>query len=69
MDDKRKSDVEVFDNDMFMYLDIFCEENNIPDMRKESQSVWNSCLRFICRNIFDGKDLLRSKKLIANDKY
>lgn len=55
--------IEVFENDLDMYLHLFCEENNIDDMKKESQAVWNSCLRYIYKNVFKGKGLLKDKKL------
>ena len=55
--------IEVFENDLDKYLHLFCEENNIDDMKKESQSVWNSCLRYIYKHVFKGKDLLKDKNL------
>lgn len=54
--------VEIFENSLEEYLHLFCEENNIDDMRKASQSVWNSCLRFIYKNVFKGKNLLKQRK-------
>lgn len=54
--------IEIFENSLEEYLHLFCEENNIDDMRKASQSVWNSCLRFIYKNIFKGKNLLKQRK-------
>ena len=44
-----------------MYLTMFCEENGIEDMKKESQSVWNGALRYIRRHVFSNKDVLKSK--------
>lgn len=55
--------IEVFENDLDKYLHLFCSENDIDDMKKESQAVWNSCLRYIYKNVFKGKDLLKDKKL------
>ena len=40
---------------------MFCEENGIDDMKKESQSVWNGALRYIRRHVFNNKDVLKSK--------
>ena len=40
---------------------MFCEENVIDDMKKESQSVWNGALRYIRRHVFNNKDVLKSK--------
>ena len=53
--------IEVFENDIQMYLSMFCDENNIDDMKKESQSVWNGALRYIRRHVFNNKDVLKSK--------
>ena len=53
--------IEVFENDIQMYLTMFCEENGIEDMKKESQSVWNGALRYIRRHVFSNKDVLKSK--------
>ena len=41
---EQEQKIEVFENDIQMYLSMFCEENGIEDMKKESQSVWNSAL-------------------------
>ena len=53
--------VELFENDIQLYLSMFCEENGIEDMKKESQSVWNGALRYIRRHVFNNKDVLKSK--------
>ena len=50
-----------------MYLTMFCEENGIEDMKKESQSVWNSCLRYIYKYVFkNNNNLLRQTDNIYN---
>lgn len=56
--------IEVFENDIQLYLSMFCEENGIEDMKKESQSVWNGALRYIRRHVFNNKDVLKSKDII-----
>lgn len=53
--------IDVFENDIQMYLTMFCEEQGIEDMKKESQSVWNGALRYIRRHVFNNKDVLKSK--------
>ena len=58
--------IEVFENDIQLYLSMFCEENGIEDMKKESQSVWNSCLMYIQRNVFGNRDLLKQSNNIYN---
>ena len=57
---------EVFENDIAMYLRIFCEEQEIEDMRAASQSVYNACLRYIQRHVFKDKDILRDKSNVYN---
>ena len=52
---------EVFANDIVMHLQLFCEEQNIEDMRRESQAVWNGALRYIRRKVFPTRDILKSK--------
>ncbi len=49
-----QQNIEVYDNEIMAQLNIFCEENNIEDMKKESQAVWNSALYFIYKNVFKG---------------
>jgi len=58
--------IETFENDIAMYLRIFCEEQEIEDMRAASQSVYNACLRYIQRYVFRDKDILRDKSNIYN---
>ena len=53
--------IDVFENDIDMYLQMFKEEQNIEDLRSIPQSVWNGCLMYICRHLFKGTDLLKSK--------
>ena len=58
---------EVFENDIQLYLTMFCEENDIESMKNESQSVWNSCLRYIYKHVFKGTDKLKHKDIILQD--
>lgn len=58
--------IEVFENDIQLYLSMFCEENGIDDMKKESQSVWNGALRYIRRHVFNNKNLLKEPNNIYN---
>lgn len=58
--------IDIFENDIEMYLRMFCESNNIQNMKAESQSVWNSCLRYIYKHIFKGTDILKSKDNLYN---
>ena len=58
---EQEQTIEVFENDIQLYLSMFCEENGIEDMKKESQSVWNGALRYIRRNVFNNRDVLKAK--------
>ena len=53
--------IEVFENDITMYLSMFCESNGIDNIKAESQSVWNGALRFIRKHVFANRDVLKSK--------
>lgn len=55
---------EVFENDIQMYLAMFCEEQGIEDIKTESQSVWNGALRYIRKHVFSCTDILKSKNNI-----
>ena len=61
------SNIEVFENDMQMYLSLFCEEQGIENMKHESQSVWNSALRYIYKHVFKGTNALKSSELCGNN--
>lgn len=62
----QENTIEVFENDIQLYLSMFCEENGIEDMTKEPQSRWNACLTYIQRHVFSNKDLLKQSNNIYN---
>lgn len=64
--------IEVFENDIEMYLTMFCEEQEIDDMKKESQSVWNAALMYIKRHVFNNPSVLKTSKPLTgynNNNY
>ena len=63
---EQENTIEVFENDIALYLSMFCEENGIEDMTKEPQSRWNACLTYIQRHVFNNKDLLKQSNNIYN---
>lgn len=63
---EQEQTIEVFENDIQLYLSMFCEENGIEDMTKEPQSRWNSCLTYIQRHVFGNRDLLKQSNNIHN---
>ena len=63
IDNNNINNVDIYENDIDLYLHEFMEVNNIPDLRTASQSVWNACLIYICRYVFRGTDKLKSREL------
>lgn len=61
---EQEQTAEVFENDIVLYLSEFCTEQKIEDMKKEGQSVWNGCLRYIRKHVFNDKSVLKSKGLL-----
>lgn len=59
---EQKHTAEVFENDITMYLQMFCEEQNIEDMSKESQSKWNAAMMYIKRHVFNDSSILKMSK-------
>lgn len=59
--------VEVFENDIDLYLKLFCEEQNIDDIKAESQSVWNAALMYVKRHVFSTSDILKTHNNIINN--
>ena len=63
--DQQQDTIEVFENDIQLYLKMFCEEQKIKDIKRESQAVWNSALRYIYRHVFKDTDRLKSHTNIS----
>ena len=59
--------IELFENDIDLYLHQFQEEQEIEDLRAVPQSVWNACLMYIQRHVFSNRDLLKQISNIYND--
>ena len=53
--------IDVFESDIALYLRMFCETNEIDNIKSESQSVWNGALRYIRKHVFNNRDVLKSK--------
>ena len=51
---------EVYANDIELYINLFCENQVIEDLRKESQSVWNACLMYVQRHVFPDRQALKA---------
>lgn len=63
---EQEQTIEVFENDIEVYLSEFCESQGIEDMKKESQAVWNSCLRYIYKHVFKNTNSLKQSNNIYN---
>lgn len=61
-----ESTIEVFENDIDLYLHQFQDEQKIEDLRMVPQSVWNACLMYIQRRVFSNRDLLKQNNNIYN---
>lgn len=56
-----ESTIEVFENDIDLYLHQFQKEQDIEDLRTVPQSVWNGALRYIYNHVFKhNNDILKS---------
>lgn len=58
-----ESTIEVFENDIDLYLHQFQEEQGIEDLRTVPQSVWNGALMYINRHVFRNKEVLKSNDI------
>ena len=62
-----ESTMEVFENDIQLYLQMFCDEQRIEDLRIVPQSVWNGALMYVYRNVFKGNNTLKSNNNYSVD--
>lgn len=58
--------IELFENDIDLYLHQFQDEQGIEDLRTVPQSVWNAALIYIQRRAFSNRDLLKQGSNIYN---
>ena len=65
--EQNESIIDIFENDIEYYLQEFIEKQDIEDMKKESQSVWNACLMYIQKNVFNNKAMLKADNLSNTD--
>lgn len=62
-----ESTVEVFENDIELYLNQFMMENNIDDFRTMPQAVWNAAMMYIRRKVFFDKSVLKQKENVYSN--
>lgn len=58
--------IELFENDIDLYLHQFQDEQGIEDLRTVPQSVWNAALMYIQRHVFNDKSKLKQGNNIHN---
>lgn len=59
--------IEVFENDIDLYLHQFQDEQGFEDLRTVPQTVWNACLMYIQRHVFTNRNDLKQKKNIYTE--
>lgn len=59
-------EIEIYDNEIKLQLDNFCDDFQIEDMSKESQNKWNAALLYIYKYVFKGTNKLKDKSNISN---
>ena len=47
-----EQNVEVYENDIEMYLQMYCERYHVKDEYDMFPSQWNAALKFICNHVF-----------------
>ena len=54
-----EQNIDVFENDVDKYLQLFLDEQGIEDMRTEPQNVWSSALMYIQKHVFKNNKMLK----------
>lgn len=57
---------EIYDNEIKLQLDNFCDDFQIEDMSKESQNKWNAALLYIYKYVFKDKNILIKPHTVSN---
>lgn len=57
---------DIFENDIEMYFNQFCENEEIEDMRDMPQSIFYAALIYVYNNVFKNTDRLRLKNRLDN---
>lgn len=65
--EQAESTIEVFENDIDLYLHQFQDEQDIEDLKAVPQTIWNACLMYIQRHVFTNRDMLKQRNNIYTD--
>lgn len=67
---KTDNGIEIYENDIALYLDHYIQERGIKDMTKETQNKWNACLMYIKKHVFNNqRDLMSEVNKSMYDEY
>lgn len=58
--------IEIYENNIDYFIRCFCDDNEIDDLRKAPQSVWNACLTYVQRHVFSNRAELKQSNNIYN---
>lgn len=61
------STIELFENDIDLYLNQFQEEQGIDDLRQIPQTVWTGALMYIQRHVFKDRNMLKQHNNIYTE--
>lgn len=65
--DREGNTIDVYEDDISMYLDQYIHERNIQDMSKETQNKWNAALIYINKYLFKpNRDRLLVESRLSN---
>lgn len=59
-------EVQIYDDEIKLQLDNFCDDFQIEDMSKESQNKWNAALLYIYKYVFKDKNILIKPHTVSN---
>lgn len=59
--------VKIYENDIELYMEQFCFEQDIKDLRAAPQTVWTACLIYIQRKVFPDRSALKQKHNIYTE--
>lgn len=65
--EKVTDQVDVFENDIDFYFNLFCEKYGIDDMTTETQNRFNGCMMYIGKYLFRNTDKLKRNPNINNE--
>ena len=65
----KENDIEVYRNEIDMYIHLWMDERNIEDMCKVSQNRWYNCCKYVYENVFKNNPEKLKVNRCINNKY